>query len=299
MSEATPKIDPKDIVVVDIASWVERARSDPQAYLERQATEVFIAAIGITPSYASKVFLKGGVLMGIRYDSPRQTADLDFTASFNPKTVEIGDIRAEFDDAVIRAAAQIGYPSLVCRVQTVRARPRQNSLEIDSFPALEMKIAYALRDSPQEIRLRAGQCPTILEADISFNEPIDAIQVVRLGKDGPEIKAYSLLDLIAEKLRALLQQVVRNRYRRQDVYDLAYLVERFSLDRNEKAHLLQVFRTKSASRGINPDRNSLSRPQVVQRARAEWDTLTLELGDLPNFEERFEIVNRLYRSLPW
>ena len=162
-----------------------------------------------------------------------------------------------------------------------------------------MKIAYALRDSPQETRLRIGQCPTTLEADISFNEPIDAIQVVQLGKGGPEIEAYSLLDLIAEKLRALLQQVDRNCYRRQDVFDLAYLVERFSLDQKEKAHLLQVFRKTSASRGISPDRDSLSNPQIVQRARAEWDTLRLELGDLPGFEDRFGVVDLFYRSLPW
>lgn len=299
MSEAAPGNDQRDVVVIDIASWVERARSDPQAYLERQATEVLLAAIGLTPSYANKVFLKGGVLMGIRYDSPRQTADLDFTTTLEPNPDEISDIRAEFDDALLRAAAQLGYPDLVCRVQTVRTRPRPNSFATDSFPALEMKIAYALRDSPQESRLRAGQCPTTLEADISFNEPIDAIQIVQLGKGGPEIEAYSLLDLIAEKLRALLQQVVRNRYRRQDVFDVAYLVERFSLDQKEKAHLLQVFRTKSASRGINPDQDSLSKPEVVQRARAEWDTLGLELGDLPSFEDRFGVVDRFYRSLPW
>ena len=56
MSEAASGNDQKDVVVVDIASWVERARSDPQAYLERQATEVLLAAIGLTPSYANKVW---------------------------------------------------------------------------------------------------------------------------------------------------------------------------------------------------------------------------------------------------
>ncbi len=299
MPEAAPETDPNENVVVDIASWVERARSDPQAYLERQATEVFLAAIGLTPSYSDKVFLKGGVLMGIRYASPRQTADLDFTTTLEPNPDEIVRIRAELDDALLRAAAQLGYPDLVCRVQTAREKPRANSLVNDTFPALEIKIAYALRDSPQETRLKVGQCPTTLEADISFNEPINAPQLVKLGKDGPIIEAYSLLDLMAEKMRALLQQVNRNRHRRQDVFDLAYLIERFALDTKEMAHLLEVFKKTSASRGIDPDQNSLSNPQVIERARAEWATLALEIGDLPNFEERFEIVNRFYRSLPW
>lgn len=299
MSDHHPGSDVDAVTVVDIASWIDRARSDPQAYLERQATEVFLTAIALAPSYKDKIFLKGGVLMGIRYDSPRQTADLDFTTSLEPNVDEIADIRAELDDALLRAAVRLGYPDLVSRVQTVKQRPRPSKFATASFPALKMKIAYALRGSSQESRLNAGQCPTTLEADISFNEPIDALQIVRLGPGGSEIEAYSLVDLMAEKLRALLQQEIRNRYRRQDIYDLALLIERFPFDQSEQTHLLEVFRRTSASRSINPDQDSISSPEVVHRARSEWDTLASELGELPDFEERFEIVNQFYRSLPW
>ncbi len=40
-------------------------------------------------------------------------------------------------------------------------------------------------------------------------------------------------------------------------------------------------------------------PEVRRRAEADWKTLALELGDLPPFGERFEMMRRLYLSLPW
>jgi len=39
---------------------------------------------------------------------------------------------------------------------------------------------------------------TILDVDISFREPVNAIQLVRLGESGETFRAYSLIDLIAE-----------------------------------------------------------------------------------------------------
>ena len=49
----------------DITEWVERASPDPHAYLERQAIEVFLTALGLSQSYSQKIFLKGGLLMVI------------------------------------------------------------------------------------------------------------------------------------------------------------------------------------------------------------------------------------------
>ena len=40
-------------------------------------------------------------------------------------------------------------------------------------------------------------------------------------------------------------------------------------------------------------------PEIKRRAAADWDTLTLEVSDLPNFEERFALMRDLYVSLPW
>lgn len=286
-------------IIVDIAKWVDKARADPTAYLERQATEIFLNALGMAKPYCEKVFLKGGILMGVVYQSPRQTADLDFTSVLEP-SLDIADhLRETLTAAFPRAAAKLGYPDLVCRVQTVRPRPRKESFAAADGPALEITVGYARRGSREEQRLERNNSTHVLYADISFREPVGGIQVVRLGEEGASIRAYSLLDLVAEKLRALLQQERRNRFRRQDIYDIALLLKAFSLDDEEKGQLLALFYEKCRARQIEPTSDSLSHPEVIRRASSEWNTLALEIVEVPPFEECFAVVDAFYRSLPW
>ncbi len=48
---------------------------------------------------------------------------------------------------------------------------------------------------------------------------------------------YTLTDLIAEKLRSLLQQVIKNRTRRQDTFELMLLIDKYpDLDETEKQY---------------------------------------------------------------
>ena len=120
-----------------------------------------------------------------------------------------------------------------------------------------------------------------------------------MGKGGGEVHAYSLNDLIAEKLRALLQQEKRNRNRRQDIYDIDSLIGTFTLDKQEKESLLKLLRIKCKARDIEPDRNSLGRDEIRTRAHKEWQTMKLEIGEVPDFDDCFERVNDFYCSLPW
>jgi len=292
MSEPDPQ-------TVDIKAWIDRARRDPLAYVERQATEIVLSAIGSIPRYGSRFFLKGGILMAVVYESPRGTGDMDFTTDLLAAPDLAEKLRNELDQALPRAAANLGYPDLVLRVQTVRERPRPFGGADVSFPALEIRIAYARRDTRAEEWVARGRGQHVIDLEVSFNEPIHAIQIVRLGAKGPLISAYGLTDLIAEKFRALLQQVPRNRYRRQDIYDIAHLVERFALDESELVAILASFREKCAARGIEPTVDSISDPRVIERARSEWNTLKQEIGELPDFDVCFVKVEALYRALPW
>jgi len=292
MSEDAPRI-------VDIKSWVDRARRDPAAYVERQATEIVLSAIGSLPGYGSRIFLKGGILMAVVYESPRGTADIDFTTDLEPSPELPANLRDALDKELPRAAARLGFPDLVLRVQTVKERPRPFKTADLQFPALYVTIAYAKRGSGAERHILNGQGQHVIELEVSFNEPVHAIEVVRFGASGPSFSAYALTDLIAEKFRALLQQVTRNRYRRQDVYDIAYLAERFPPDEGERAAILKAFRVKCAARGITPTADSFSNPDVSARARSEWDTLRQEIGEVPDFDACFAKVTELYTSLPW
>lgn len=293
-----------DSRTVDIKPWINRARRDPLAYVERQATEIVLTAVGSLPGYGSHIFLKGGILMAVVYESPRGTADLDFTTDLKPSSELPEKLRSALDDALPRAAARLGYPDLALRVQTVKERPRPFGSPDTSFPALDVKIAYARRGSGDR-RLASGQAPHVVDLEVSFNEPVHAVEVIRLGLGGPSFSAYALTDLIAEKLRALLQQIVRNPhrqqrvYRRQDVYDIAHLMTRFPPDSAERAAILESFLDKCRARGITATVESLSDPRIAERARAEWNSLRQEIGELPDFDECFAKVEALYRSLPW
>lgn len=292
MSEIEPRI-------VDIKAWVDRARLDPTAYIERQATEIVLSAVGNIPGYGNRIFLKGGILMAVVYGSPRGTADIDFTTDLKASAELPNQLSEALNKELPRAAARLGFPDLVLRVQTVKERPRPFKNADSSFPALYVTVAYAKRGSKAERHVIAGKGPQIVELEISFNEPVYAIEVVQLGANGTSFSAYALTDLIAEKLRALLQQVPRNRNRRQDVYDISFLTERFALDAEERAATLESFLHKCAARDITPTTESISNSEVKSRAEAEWETLKQEIGDIPDFEYCFARVDELYRSLPW
>lgn len=286
-------------IAVDISEWIDKAKADPQAHLERQVTEIFLAALAMTKPFANEIFLKGGILMGVVYKSPRQTGDIDFTAISEPSKEMAGALMIELNNAFPRAAAKLGYPDMMCKVQSSRYEPSAKMFAKANGPLLALRVGYARRGSPQERLFRAGTATNVLDVDIAFREPVNAIQIVRLGDEGVTVRAYSLLDLIAEKMRALLQQPKRKRNRRQDVYDIACLLKQFELDLDERTHLLALIQQKCRARDIEPDREALGHHEVRDRAARDWDTLGLELEELPDFQSCFEIVEGFYRSLPW
>jgi predicted nucleotidyltransferase component of viral defense system len=289
-----------DSRIVDIKPWIDRARSDPLTYADRQATEVVLTAIGSLPGYGSHIFLKGGTLMAVVYESPRGTADLDFTTDLKASPDLAAKLWEELDRALPRATARLGYPDLVLQVQTVKEQPQPFGDPGPSYPALDVTIGYARRGQG-DWRLEIGQAPHVVYIEVSFNEPVRDVEVIRLGLGGPSFLAYALTDLIAEKFRALLQQVTRRRptYRRQDVYDIAHLVTRFPPDAGESAAILESFCKKCAARGIVPAIDSMRQPAIIAQARTDWDTIRQEIGDLPDFDDCFAKVEALYRSLPW
>jgi hypothetical protein len=286
--------------IVDIDAWIARARRDPVAYLERQAIDVVLATIGELPGYRGRFFLKGGILMAVVYDSPRNTGDIDFTTNLPASPDLPAALRAALDRTFPKVTARLGYPDLMLKVQTMEERPRLFAGPgAHSFPALKIRIAYARRGEPGEQRLASRNASTVVTIEVSFNEPIGSSEMIQLSTGGSTVPAYSITDLVAEKFRALLQQVPRKRNRRQDVYDIAHLAERFPLDADERAITLATLKTKCQARGIAPMSNSLDDDELIARARAEWETLEQEIGDLPDFDRCFGLVRDLYRNLPW
>lgn len=282
---------------VDVAAWVARLAQDPVAHRQRQAVEIILNAIAMTGPINSELFLKGGILLGLVYGSPRQTTDIDLSAAFAADD-DIGHrMGTMLDSTFPRTAASLGYADLVLRTQSAKGSPNHIFPEAE-FPALKLKIAYARRGTNEERALNEGTASTVIDVDISFNEPLNHVQVLELT-GGQELYAYGVIDLVAEKYRALLQQIPRNRYRRQDVYDLDVLLPGILSDKIPPADILEALLEKCSARRLEPNRRSLENTEIKRRASRDWNTMELELDDLPVFEDCYERVATFYRSLPW
>lgn len=286
------------IVDVDLKGWVEAAANDPVLYRDRRVTEILLTAIGLAPTLKDALVLKGGTLMALAFDSRRLTGDVDFTALLGPDGFET-PLTEELNALLPKAAIQLGHLDLVCRVQSVKKMPRAQNFADHDFPALRVRIGSALRGTPEEKHLVGGQAARVLDMEISFRDQVYTDQTLQLSDAGVAIRAFTLHELIAEKFRALLQQPIRNRYRRQDVYDIAYLIDAHPFEDADRKIIHETLIEKCASRDIHPGPHSLEAEEVVRRAEADWESLALELADLPPFEERFALVAGLYRSLPW
>ena len=139
-----------DFIEIDVAGWVERAKADPASYGQRQAAEITLNAIAMTAPLNEKLVLKGGILMGLAYNSPRQTADIDLSAVLEAKENVDEVIRGLLDSAFPRAAAKLGYADLILQVHSVRRQPNHIEIEDAQFPALKLKVAFAQRGTRQE-----------------------------------------------------------------------------------------------------------------------------------------------------
>lgn len=290
---------------INISDWVAKSKDNPDKYALRQVIEILINSIGQTKFLKGNMFLKGGTLMALAHESQRMTGDVDFSwlEPFNKDAFRAIDeiIRESLDDSMTKARTRLGYLDMRCKVQRITKMPRRWENDRLSFPALEMTIGYGKAGSRQAELLDSNQCVQILKVDISFNEEIKDCEELILEDGKTSINAYSPIEIITEKFRALIQQVSRphERSRRQDVYDINFLIKQFEYDEEEKKLILENLISKSESRDVHPNFNSISDPKVKEAAKKDWHTMKLELSDLPDFDECYQNVEKFYQSLPW
>jgi len=243
------------------------------------------------------MIMKGGILLALCYESTRYTKDIDFSTATKLKDFDIDDFRSQFQTALVRAVDQLDY-GLNCLVQGFQQKPPG---EDKTFPTLKFKVGYANKSNARaHKRLMAGNAPQVVEVDYSLNEPAGDTKLYEI-EDGKSIRTYSFHDLVGEKFRALLQQEVRNRIRRQDTYDLYFLIgNRPKGDEYTKKQILSSLREKAAVRGLEVNRDSMHNPEIRRRSQADYSSLESEIeGELPPFDEVYETVMAYYDALPW
>lgn len=278
-----------------IEQWVAEATKTHREF--RESVHTILVAVANDPKLKADMIIKGGILLAIRYHSHRYTKDIDFSTSKVLDDINPDRIERALNESLVNAVAQLKY-DMDCRVQKCNVRP--SSVENATFPELEITIGYAYKGTRKHKRLIVGKCPTVIKIDFSINEPTPNIEQFEIGKEESLI-AYCLTDLIAEKLRAFLQMGIRNRIRRQDIFDLYLLLDKHpDIDNHEKAKILDSLLIKAESRNVPVNKMSFCNEELKKRAAKEYPELEHEVeGKLPDFDYIFTIVKRFYESLPW
>ena len=280
----------------NIREWVE---ADPDQAAFRQAVHTILTAISGTPYLQTSMIMKGGVLLALGYSSSRYTQDIDFSTEVRLPEFDQEIFKSRLDEGLVFASASLGY-GLDCLIQGIEQKPAR---EDASFPTIQTRIGYAHKSKPSEHRrLLARQATKVIKLDYSLNEPFGDVELYEL-EDGNEIRTYGLVELIAEKFRALLQQQVRNRMRGQDVYDLYHLftIHPDLVVKDEIKHkILERLIEKSESRNLPVSAESLSNADIRRRTEEDYQKRYSEIEEgLPPFETLYERVEEYYRSLPW
>ena len=279
-----------------ITEWVGADTDSSETEL-RQAVHTVLYAIASSRSLQQNMVIKGGVLLAVQYGNTRYTRDIDFSTDQQYADFDAGAFFDELESCLADAVEALDY-GLDCQIQSSRVKPKADA----TFPTLHVKVGYAYFGSGKHQRLVKKQCPDTLMLDYSFNEPsveIDELDIIECGL----LRAYSLPDLVAEKYRSMIQQPVRNRIRRQDVFDLHTLLTTYNAILVSPDVCKQVYETlqvKSEIKGLDVGSLSLADPGVVSRSQKEYGQLEHEVtGELPDFDAAYALVQGYYEALPW
>lgn len=278
----------------DIAEWAARNAVTRDEARVRFAQYAILHAIAGSRVLRTALVFKGGNALDFMLQPNRSTRDLDFTADAlrldTPLDVE--RLRHLLTDAVAASGRVLG---VTFRVYRVAQQPPGASRTFFSY---EARIGYALQgEDALRRRMEAGQPSSqVIPIDISTNEPICADEEIPI--DGARrLRVSTIEDIVAEKLRALLQQKIRNRSRRQDLLDIAVIVRaRPELDRDRIALFLIE---KASARNVPVSHTAFHDPEIARRAREDYSVLqtTTRVVFIP-FDEALEVLLTFVDGLP-
>lgn len=207
---------------------------------------------------------KGGNALDFVWQPNRSTIDLDFSSHDSTLT---GERITELLTASLRGvsnATGVGY-----RVQRMKQQPPGDNRDFITFGG---SVGYALPGDRRNHELLAKKLSSkaSVPIEISLNEPICGAASVDVQSANP-LSVCQLEDIVAEKLRALLQQPIRNRTRPQDVLDIAVVLrEKTVLDAQLVAEFLI---RKAAARQVPVSKLAFHEEEIRSRSQSSYDGL--------------------------
>lgn len=244
-----------------IDNWSRETAVSTQEARIRFASYAILECIALYPPTQNTFVLKGGNALRYIYQSQRSTKDLDFTAD----TADDGN--ALDSEKAIRSLLNIALEksksrfNLKTKCQRVKRRPKRPDA---TKPTYDVGVGYLFPDDKHFLNFETINVPTVIPVEISLNDLIcESIESTMVNG----LRVCSLEDIIAEKLRSLLQQKTRDRYRWQDVYDISHLVAKEKFSREKIADFLKQ---KSQFRAIDVKKSAFD-DDIKKRALREYD----------------------------
>jgi predicted nucleotidyltransferase component of viral defense system len=165
--------------------------------------------------YKDNFILKGGLYLCVLFSDPhRTTKDVDFLAR---KTAsQIDEIRKIFIDI---CSVEVN-DGITCDIESIRTERIKEDAQYEGVRVL--------------FECYLGQAKKTMQIDIGFGDvvvpkPIIMSYPVILEAENPEVYAYSIESVIAEKFEAMIKLAQLNS-RMKDFYDIYTLSERFDFD---------------------------------------------------------------------
>jgi len=250
----------------EIAAWAGENSVPVSEARQRFAQYAILRGIASSASLRDLLVLKGGNALDFVWSPNRSTRDLDFSVDMT-KLPDQNLVAAELKERLSRALATFG-PGLGI-LMAVHRVTRQPPGEDKIFVTYTARVGYALPDDRRNrTLLEVGQPSNqVVPIEISINEPIGADKSIELGGSTRFLRVSTVDDIVAEKLRAFLQQKkeIRNRTRPQDLLDIALLLRRgTSLNLDEVSHFLL---TKAEARNVPASKAAFRDPELAERAR--------------------------------
>ncbi len=268
----------------------------PQQVIEKDYVISYILA-GISSHFAIKdvlVFKGGTALKKLFFGDYRFSEDLDFSDGGSPKGEHLENaLRTALKEAGRLLSAH--GPFVIEIERYLEREPHPHGQE-----AFIIRVQFPWHPSPLcRIKLEITHDePILLEPDkrplIHGYEEVLACDVC----------CYRLEEIIAEKLRTLLQThrklVMRgwNRPRARDYYDLWRILDKFG-DGLDRERIGTILARKSAHRQVSyQSLNDFFSDELVFETRRHWDTnLGSFVTDLPECQEVLEQLRILLREL--
>ena len=243
-----------------------------------------LMSLATVDAFRRTLIFKGGTaLKKCFYPQWRFSEDLDFTSRAAMDKTAILSI---FGSTIAVCVDLFGLP---LRVIEYSQYPRKDGPLVSA----QLKIGY---DGP--LRKSSGQKNNV-RIDIAFDENILEIPQLRKVFNAytddveAEVPVYSLEEIVAEKLRSILQ-----RRKSRDYYDVWLLLTRHIEDFSH-ARVRDILYTKCAHRGLPaPALEHFLDPKRTDAAKAYWERgLAHQMTDLPPFEAVVNDLQGLLRGV--